>query len=373
MRLLLSVRPLRQSVARLAMLALIATPAVAQTDASAPVAAADAASIKARAELNTCAKPAYPLQSLRDEQQGTVTLAFLIGVDGAVKASKIVKSSGFMLLDAAASEGIARCRFKPTHVNGKPEQSWVQMQYVWSLSDPSPAEAATTVAQLRTDAERGNAEAQYQLGKVLLEPTTPGHSQIDALFWLRKAAEQGHLHAQFTLGMIMQMGVAGPADNEQAMAWYRKAGGQGLPEAQYAMGMTLLLRARPGDAPAARTWLKLAAVQGYAAGQAQYGSLLMLENTPESIAEGITMARKAAAQNDAVGHYLLGRCYQQGIGVERDYAEAKIWYEKGALGGSRQAQTMLADLYERGLGVAADPQAAARWRTIANTPRARKQ
>jgi periplasmic protein TonB len=89
--------------------------------------------VAAVADFNTCAKPEWPKSSLRNEETGTVTLQFLIGVDGHVADSKIVKSSGFRDLDKAAVVGISKCRFKPGMVDGKPEQAWMQMQYVWTL------------------------------------------------------------------------------------------------------------------------------------------------------------------------------------------------------------------------------------------------
>jgi len=89
--------------------------------------------VAAVADFNTCAKPEWPKASLRNEETGTVTLSFLIGTDGRVADSKIVKSSGFRDLDKAAVTGISKCRFKPGSTDGKPEQAWMQMQYVWTL------------------------------------------------------------------------------------------------------------------------------------------------------------------------------------------------------------------------------------------------
>ena len=89
---------------------------------------------RAKADLHTLiTQDDYPPSSMRNEETGTVTLSFLIGVDGRVADSKIVKSSGFRDLDKAAVSGISRCRFKPGMVDGKPEQAWMQMQYVWTL------------------------------------------------------------------------------------------------------------------------------------------------------------------------------------------------------------------------------------------------
>jgi protein TonB len=99
----------------------------------APVKAAGPSRTAAVADFNTCAKPEWPKSSLRNEETGTVTLQFLIAEDGRVADSKIVKSSGFRDLDKAAQVGISKCRFKPGTVDGKPEQAWMQMQYVWTL------------------------------------------------------------------------------------------------------------------------------------------------------------------------------------------------------------------------------------------------
>lgn len=85
------------------------------------------------ANFSTCAKPEWPRSSLRNEETGTVTLAFVIGVDGRVVDSKITKSSGFRELDKAAVNAISKCVFKPGTTDGKPEQSSMQMQYVWTL------------------------------------------------------------------------------------------------------------------------------------------------------------------------------------------------------------------------------------------------
>lgn len=88
---------------------------------------------RALANFKTCAKPVWPKQSLRDENQGAVNLAFLIGTDGKVVDSKVVKSSGFAPLDEAAREGIEKCTFIPATEDGAPVQTWMQMQYVWTL------------------------------------------------------------------------------------------------------------------------------------------------------------------------------------------------------------------------------------------------
>jgi TonB family protein len=47
------------------------------------------------------------------EEEGTVTLKFLIGVDGKVIQADIEKTSGFTRLDEAARNALSKCQFRP--------------------------------------------------------------------------------------------------------------------------------------------------------------------------------------------------------------------------------------------------------------------
>jgi protein TonB len=108
----------------------VAPPSPVQT-APAPVAApvVTAAVISA----SGCEKPEYPSASKRMEEEGTVQLKFLVGVDGKVIESAIEKSSGFRRLDEAARAGLSKCQFRPGTVDGKPQQSWASMKFTWRL------------------------------------------------------------------------------------------------------------------------------------------------------------------------------------------------------------------------------------------------
>ncbi|HEU0289695.1 MAG TPA: tetratricopeptide repeat protein [Burkholderiales bacterium] len=52
-------------------------------------------------------------------------------------------------------------------------------------------------------------------------------------------------------------------------------------------------------------------------------------------------------------------------GVEQNFSEAAVWYEKLAKQGDRRAQTSLGLMYARGYGVKKDPEAAHRWWSFA--------
>ncbi|MFZ6649516.1 energy transducer TonB [Undibacterium sp. TJN25] len=80
-------------------------------------------------------KPEWPRASLRNEETGTVGLAVLIGADGSVSDVKIEKSSGFRNLDNAVKAQLmsGSCKNKPGTVDGKPQQLWTKVNYVWRL------------------------------------------------------------------------------------------------------------------------------------------------------------------------------------------------------------------------------------------------
>lgn len=99
------------------------------------VAAPPAPVVKTAAVISSanCEKPEYPSASRRLEEEGTVTLKFLVGADGKVKESAVEKSSGFKRLDEAARQGLAKCQFKPGTENGQPVEGWAAMKYTWKL------------------------------------------------------------------------------------------------------------------------------------------------------------------------------------------------------------------------------------------------
>ncbi|MGW8393697.1 TonB family protein [Pseudoduganella sp. HUAS MS19] len=83
----------------------------------------------------SCAKPAYPAGALRNSDEGTVTLAFLIGKDGRVASAKVERTSGHRDLDRAALQGLSMCAFKPGTIDGVAQESWARMQYAWRLDE----------------------------------------------------------------------------------------------------------------------------------------------------------------------------------------------------------------------------------------------
>jgi bla regulator protein BlaR1 len=101
----------------------------AESDKLVPVKVASGAPGTIR--FDSCVRPAYPEQELKQNHQGVVTLRFLVGTDGKVKESLIMKSSGYPALDDAALAAISKCSFNPPMASGMPVDAWIPVQYDW--------------------------------------------------------------------------------------------------------------------------------------------------------------------------------------------------------------------------------------------------
>jgi protein TonB len=94
--------------------------------------AAVGAEVPASFDASKC-KAEYPKASLMNEEQGTVSMSFLVNADGTVADSKLEKTSGFKNLDKAAIKSISGCKFKPGTKDGAAAQTWTKVDYAWKL------------------------------------------------------------------------------------------------------------------------------------------------------------------------------------------------------------------------------------------------
>ncbi len=101
----------------------VLTPSVA-------VLAADVTPIR---DAKSCETPKYPKAALMNEETGTVQMAFLVAADGKVIESKLEHSSGSKSLDKAAIAAFGLCKFKPGTKDGKAEQMWTKVEFVWAF------------------------------------------------------------------------------------------------------------------------------------------------------------------------------------------------------------------------------------------------
>ena len=68
-----------------------------------------------------------------------------------------------------------------------------------------------------------------------------------------------------------------------------------------------------------------------------------------------------AKEGDAEAQNIVGQIFEKGLGQPADYKAAFEWYKKSAEQGNGEAQLNLGHLYEKGLGTPADMEAANKW------------
>jgi TPR repeat protein len=94
-----------------------------------------------------------------------------------------------------------------------------------SSADQRPP--AKSLADLRKLADRGDADAQWQLGVRYHNGEDVPRDDVQAMQWFLRAAEQGHVTAQATLGAYYWAGRGVPQDLSRAYFWSALALAQG--------------------------------------------------------------------------------------------------------------------------------------------------
>jgi TPR repeat protein len=170
----------------------------------------------------------------------------------------------------------------------------------------SPTQAAEVV---RVHAQRGELEAQAQLGQMLLDGHGMQQDPVEALHWFRTAAERGHAMARNMLGRCFQLGWGCERDMDEASDHYRIAAAQGLDWGMYNYAMLLTGGLRRGAQP--------------------------------DLPKAFDLFQRAADSGHAKSMNLVGRFYEDGIVVDADPVQARHWYQRSAEGGDFRGQYSL--------------------------------
>src|SRR5438132_13344797 len=120
------------------------------------------------------------------------------------------------------------------------------------------------LAEIRAGADKGDAKAQYELGRAFFSGTLGvAKDEAEAVKWFRKAAEQNVADAQFSLGVCYANGRGVTKDDAEAVKWFRKAAEQNFAGAQYNLGVRYANgRGVAKDDAEAVKWFRKAAGQG---------------------------------------------------------------------------------------------------------------
>ena len=107
-----------------------------------------------------------------------------------------------------------------------------------------------------------------------------------------------------------------------------------------------------------RAILLSSATLALAAGLAEAATETADRPTP---VEDVAQYTREAERGDAEAQNALGRAYETGRGVDKDYGEALVWYRRAADQGHAEAQYQLCEAYAGGLGVERDDAKAKAW------------
>ncbi len=128
---------------------------------------------------------------------------------------------------------------------------------------PSSTNKQIDPAEIRHDAELGNANAQALLGYLYKDGKGVRKDLVEAAKWFGRAALQGDAEAQDWFGYLHETGQGVPQDYREAARWYQMAAEQGNADAQKNLG--LMYANGKGIAQSsqdAEIWLRKAAAQG---------------------------------------------------------------------------------------------------------------
>lgn len=103
------------------------------------------------ADAGSCPLPAWPRDALLYDLQGSSTVSFAIGADGAVERARLLRSSGWSVLDDAALRGIGACRFK-AGLDAAERAGPYPMQFAWKLDGAAGVAPRLLVGSCRPSA-----------------------------------------------------------------------------------------------------------------------------------------------------------------------------------------------------------------------------
>ncbi len=177
---------------------------------------------------------------------------------------------------------------------------------------------ADDLTALTARAEKGDAEAQFQLGQRYAAGKEVARDDARALAWFLKAAAQDHGKAQVSLGSIYAHGFGVPQDWAASIKWYRKAALQGDRIAQHNLGLDYNYgHGVARDYGKAARWFRLGAAQGQP--RCQYNLGLLYEEgkgVPQSNLEALVLYTLAAGHPDQ--NHIFGEAKAREVVQRRD-------------------------------------------------------
>lgn len=225
-------------------------------------------------------------------------------------------------------------------------KTWVMVAAALTLL-PLAAHAGK-YERLRDQAQSGTTADQRLYAEYLLRNRVG--TQAEALQWLAKAAEGGDQKAQVDLGYIYN----NKDDTVQALHWFAMAADSGNPDG---INYTCVALGRQKDWSHALPYCQKSLDNGAAAGLAYMGEAYVYGYgglTPD-VDRGVDYLNQAVNLKAGCAMETLGRLYYDGKLVPQDYVKARALAQAALFHDSYNSLPWLADIYDKGLGIPAEP------------------
>ena len=112
---------------------------------------------------------------------------------------------------------------------------------------------AEAVKWYRKAADKGFAQAQFNLGLLYYQGRGVDLDDVEAVKWFRKSADQGVAEAEYMLGFMYDGGIGVQQNDIEAMKWFQKAVDHGFANAKNALN-TIQERKKREEASTKKGW-----------------------------------------------------------------------------------------------------------------------
>ena len=220
----------------------------------------------------------------------------------------------------------------------------------WQLGRPAEA-----FVHWRTAALAGDPRGALYMGTLFDTGRGVTQDYRQAMAWYAKAAELGSAAGAFNVAVFFDAGLGAPANPKAAAAWYARAAAGGFGRAAYNLAMmTEAGTGVPADPARAMALYRIAAGHGITAARAHLASFgrpvsgvvhapddpataafqnaqaVLLSRGPGDAARMVILLKQAAERHNPLAEYDLGYCYQRGMGLPKDAAQALALYRRAA-------------------------------------------
>jgi TPR repeat protein len=220
--------------------------------------------------------------------------------------------------------------------------------------DTSELTPMDSLRSYRRAAENGSAESQLYLGQIYLSGINVQKDQAEAAKWFRLAAEQGIPEAQYQLAKLYCSGEVS-RNIPMAVKLYTKAADKGLEEAQIDLAEMYIKGDGVGkNVKKAINLYQKAADKGNLKALFKLGTIYTSEdNSLKDKQKGINFLKIAAKEDFSDAQISLGKLYVKSNDVEK-ISEAALFFNRAAAKGNAEAQFLLSEMYEIGIGMPKD-------------------